>query len=55
MKCFSNNELLHFQIESAMLKQDAEPKEFVFSNSRTGVNIDSIKTGWRMLAKMRDS
>ena len=30
-----------------MLKQDAGPKEFVFSNSRTGVNIDSIKTGWR--------
>src|SRR6266851_9987042 len=29
------------------LKQDAGPKEFVFSNSRTGVNIDSIKTGWR--------
>jgi integrase len=33
--------------ELMMLKQDAEPKEFVFSNSRTGVNIDSIKTGWR--------
>ena len=30
-----------------MLKQDAGPKEFVFSNSRTGVNIGSIKTGWR--------
>jgi len=30
-----------------MLNQDAGPKEFVFSNSRTGVNIDSIKTGWR--------
>ena len=23
------------------------PKDFVFSNARTGVNIDSIKTGWR--------
>jgi integrase len=33
--------------ELMMLKQDAGPKEFVFSNSRTGVNIDSIKTGWR--------
>lgn len=33
--------------ELTMLKQDAGPKEFVFSNSRTGVNIDSIKTGWR--------
>ncbi len=33
--------------ELTALKQDAEPKEFVFSNSRTGVNIDSIKTGWR--------
>ena len=33
--------------ELMALKQDAEPKEFVFSNSRTGVNIDSIKTGWR--------
>ena len=30
-----------------MLKQDAGPKDFVFSNARTGVNIDSIKTGWR--------
>lgn len=33
--------------EFTALKQDAGPKEFVFSNSRTGVNIDSIKTGWR--------
>jgi hypothetical protein len=33
--------------ELMMLKQDAGPKEFVFSNSRTGINIDSIKTGWR--------
>jgi len=33
--------------ELTALKQDAGPKEFVFSNSRTGVNIDSIKTGWR--------
>ena len=33
--------------ELMTLKQDAGPKEFVFSNSRTGVNIDSIKTGWR--------
>ncbi|MGI9067612.1 MAG: tyrosine-type recombinase/integrase [Pyrinomonadaceae bacterium] len=23
------------------------PQDFLFSNSRTGVNIDSIKTGWR--------
>jgi integrase len=29
------------------LKGDAGPKDFVFSNARTGVNIDSIKTGWR--------
>jgi integrase len=34
-------------VELKALKQDAGPKEFVFSNSRTGVNIDSIKTGWR--------
>ena len=34
-------------MELMALKQDAGPKEFVFSNSRTGVNIDSIKTGWR--------
>ncbi len=33
--------------ELMTLKQDAGPKEFVFSNARTGVNIDSIKTGWR--------
>ena len=33
--------------ELTALKQDAGPKEFVFSNSRTGVNIHSIKTGWR--------
>ena len=33
--------------ELKTLKQDAEPKDFVFSNARTGVNIDSIKTGWR--------
>src|SRR5260370_27214283 len=33
--------------ELMSLKQDAGPKDFVFSNSRTGVNIDSIKTGWR--------
>jgi integrase len=33
--------------EMKALKQDAGPKEFVFSNARTGVNIDSIKTGWR--------
>jgi site-specific recombinase XerC len=33
--------------ELMMLKQDAGPKEFVFSNARTGINIDSIKTGWR--------
>jgi hypothetical protein len=33
--------------ELMTLKQDARPKDFVFSNSRTGVNIDSIKTGWR--------
>ncbi len=33
--------------ELMMLKQDAGPKEFVFSNSRTGVNIASVKTGWR--------
>jgi integrase len=33
--------------ELMLLKQDAGPKDFVFSNARTGVNIDSIKTGWR--------
>jgi integrase len=33
--------------ELVMLKQNAGPQEFVFSNARTGVNIDSIKTGWR--------
>lgn len=33
--------------ELMALKQDAGPKEVVFSNSRTGVDIDSIKTGWR--------
>jgi len=33
--------------ELMMLNQDAGPKEFVFSNSRTGINIDSIKTDWR--------
>lgn len=33
--------------ELITLKQDAGPKDFVFSNARTGVNIDSIKTGWR--------
>ena len=45
--------------ELITLKQDAGPKDFVFSNARTGVNIDSIKTGWRNacdkagLAKLR--
>jgi len=29
------------------LKQDAGTRDFVFSVSKTGVNIDSIKTGWR--------
>jgi hypothetical protein len=33
--------------ELMTLKGDAGPKDFVFSNARTGVNIDSIKTGWR--------
>lgn len=33
--------------ELTALKQDAGPQDFVFRNSRTGVNIDSIKTGWR--------
>jgi hypothetical protein len=33
--------------ELMTLKQDAGTKDFVFSNARTGVNIDSIKTGWR--------
>ena len=33
--------------ELLTLKHDAGPKEFVFSNARTGVNIDSIKTGCR--------
>jgi integrase len=32
--------------ELMTLKLDARPKD-VFSNARTGVNIDSIKTGWR--------
>jgi len=39
------NEIVFEELKA--LKQDAGPKEFVFSNSRTGVNIDSIKTGWR--------
>jgi hypothetical protein len=34
-------------LKELTLKQDAGPQEFVFSNARTGVNIDSIKTGWR--------
>jgi len=33
--------------ELKALKQEAGPKDFVFSNARTGVNIDSIRTGWR--------
>ena len=33
--------------ELMMLKQDAGTRDFVFSVSKTGVNIDSIKTGWR--------
>ena len=33
--------------ELMTFKQDAGLQEFVFSNSRTGINIDSIKTGWR--------
>ena len=33
--------------ELMSLKQDAGPKDFVFGNARTGVNIDSIKTGRR--------
>jgi integrase len=33
--------------ELMTLRQDAGPREFVFSNSRTGVSFDSIKTGWR--------
>jgi integrase len=41
--------------ELVMLKQNAGPQEFVFSNARTGVNIDSIKTGGGMPAKMRAS
>src|ERR1044072_2475163 len=39
------NEIVFEELKA--LKQDARPKDFVFSNSRTGVNIDSIKTGWR--------
>ncbi|MGI9067618.1 MAG: tyrosine-type recombinase/integrase [Pyrinomonadaceae bacterium] len=39
------NEIVFEELKA--LKQDAGPKEFVFSNARTGVNIDSIKTGWR--------
>ncbi len=39
------NDIVFAELEA--LKQNAGPKEFVFSNSRTGVNIDSIKTGWR--------
>ena len=30
-----------------MKRKDAGPQDFMFSNARTGVNIDSIKTGWR--------
>ena len=33
--------------ELKTLKQDAGTRDFVFSVSKTGVNIDSIKTGWR--------
>jgi integrase len=33
--------------EFKALKQDAGTRDFVFSVSKTGVNIDSIKTGWR--------
>ena len=33
--------------ELKALKQDAGTRDFVFSVSKTGVNIDSIKTGWR--------
>jgi integrase len=33
--------------ELKALKQEAGPRDFVFSISKTGVNIDSIKTGWR--------
>ncbi len=34
-------------VELKALKQDAGTRDFVFSVSKTGVNIDSIKTGWR--------
>jgi integrase len=33
--------------ELKALKQHAGTRDFVFSVSKTGVNIDSIKTGWR--------
>ena len=33
--------------ELKALKQDAGTRDFVFSVSKTGVNIDSIKTRWR--------
>jgi len=33
--------------ELKALKQDAGTRDFVFSVSKAGVNIDSIKTGWR--------
>lgn len=33
--------------ELKALKQDAGTRDFVFSVSKTGLNIDSIKTGWR--------
>jgi integrase len=33
--------------ELKALKRDAGTRDFVFSVSKTGVNIDSIKTGWR--------
>jgi integrase len=39
------NEIVFAELKA--LKQDAGTRDFVFSVSKTGVNIDSIKTGWR--------
>src|SRR3989475_1847596 len=39
------NEVVFEELKA--LKQDARAEDCVFSNARTAVNIDSIKTGWR--------
>ncbi len=41
-RTISMNDIVFAELKA--LKQDAGPKEFVYSNARTGVSIDSIKT-----------